>query len=145
MENTPNTRAVATLMLLLSENSEINFFEDDIYDQESLEKEGIPARESILLMWLAAALAKDGSRPVDVFELGTTSYNGTSPYSDCGPNWFNFPVKVCLNICFDILDAIKMWLKDDRNMSLFNLYFDTAKDLCLTTEIVELVEDITLP
>ena len=139
--------AIIALMALMSENSELCMFEDDIYNQEVLDEEGIPARESIMLMWLAAALVADGMTPNDVFDMGTGRYvvrvrNGEHcPYSDCGPNWFNYPIKLNFSICFDMLDAIKRWLEHEQNFVTFKKFYDVAKALGITTEMVELAAE----
>ena len=140
-----NKEAIIVLMALMSENSELCMFEDDIYDQEVLDEEGIPARESIMLMWLAAALVADGMTPNDVFDMGTGRYavrNGEHcPYGNCGPNWFNYPIKLNINICFDMLDAIKRWLEHKQNFKTFKKFYDVAKALGITTEMVELAAE----
>lgn len=147
MENTldMNKEAIIVLMALMSENSELCMFENDIYDQETLENEGIPARESIMLMWLAAALVADGMTPNDVFDMGTGRYvvrdGEHCPYGNCGPNWFNYPIKLNISVCFDMLDAIKRWLEYKENFNTFKKFYDVAKALGITTEMVELAAE----
>lgn len=140
-----NKEAIIVLMALMSENSELCMFEDEIYDQDVLDEEGIPARESIMLMWLAAALVADGMTPNDVFDMGTGRYAGRngehSPYCNCGPNWFNYPIKLNIGICFDMLDAIKRWLEHKQNFKTFKKFYDVANALGITTEMVELAAE----
>ena len=140
-----NKEAIIVLMALMSENSELCMFEDDIYDQEVLDEEGIPARESIMLMWLAAALAEDGMTPNDVFDMGTGRYEGRDgehcPYGNCGPNWFNYPIKLNVSVNFDMLDVIKRWLELKQNFNTFKKFYDVAKELGITTEMVELAAE----
>ena len=128
----------AELMKLVSESDEINFFERDIYDQEAIEKEGVPARPYFLLMWLAAGLIADGMSPYNVFDMGLTCYKGEhSPYCNCNPNWFNWPVSLTIATNYDLLDAIKDWLKSPSHFRLFTKFCCVAQDLCITTEMVE--------
>lgn len=128
----------AVLMKLMNDSEKINFFERDIYDQEAIEKEGVPARPYFLLMWLAAGLVSDGMNPCDVFDMGLTRYKGDhSPYCNCNPNWFNWPVNLTIATNYDLLDAIKDWLKSPSHFNLFKKFCRVAQDLCITTEMVE--------
>lgn len=128
----------AELMKLMSESEKINFFERDIYDQEAIEKEGAPAKPYFLLMWLAAGLIADGMNPRDVFDMGLTRYSGDhSPYNNCNPNWFNWQVKLTIATNYDLLDAIKDWLKSPSHFRLFTKFCHVAQDLYITTEMVE--------
>ncbi|MBQ1895685.1 MAG: hypothetical protein II162_02590, partial [Clostridia bacterium] len=107
-ESSPTTE----LMKLMSGSDEINFFERDIYDQEAIKEESVPAGPYFLLMWLAAGLIADGMNPRDVFDMGLTRYKGDHcPYNKCNPNWFNWPVNLTIATNYDLLDAIKDWLK----------------------------------
>lgn len=128
----------AELMKLMNDSEKINFFERDIYDREAIEKEGVPARPYFLLMWLAAGLVADGMNPRDVFDMGLTRYSGDhSPYCSCNPNWFNRQVKLTIATNYDLLDAIKDWLKSPSHFKLFTKFCRVAQDLCITTEMVE--------
>lgn len=133
-ESNPTTE----LMKLMSESDEINFFDHEIYDQEAIKKEGAPARPYFLLMWLAAGLVADGMNPRDVFDMGLTHYKGDhSPYCNCDPNWFNWPVNLTIATNYDLLDAIKDWLKFPSHFRLFKKYYHVAKQLGITTSMVE--------
>lgn len=128
----------AELMKLMSESEEIDFFERDIYDHEAIEEEGVPAKPYFLLMWLAAGLVADGMNPRDVFDMGLTQYRGDHcPYNKCNPNWFNWPVNLTIATNYDLLDAIKDWLKSPSHFRLFTKFCHVAQDLCITTEMVE--------
>lgn len=125
-------------MKLESESEKINFFERDIYDREAIEKEGVPARPYFLLMWLAAGLVSDDMNPRDVFDMGLTCYRGDhSPYCNCRHNWFNWPVKLTIATNYDLLDAIKYWLKSPSHFRLFTKFCHVAQDFAITTEMVE--------
>lgn len=128
----------AELMKLMGESEKIDFFERDIYDREAIEEEGVPAKPYFLLMWLAAGLIADGMNPRDVFDMGLTHYSGDhSPYCNCNPNWFNWQVKLTIATNYDVLDAIKDWLKSPSHFRLFTKFCRVAQDLCITTEMVE--------
>jgi hypothetical protein len=128
----------AVLMKLMNDSEKINFFERDIYDQEAIEEEGMPAKPYFLLMWLAAGLIADGMNPRDVFDMGMTHYKGVvCPYCHCNPNWFNWQVSLTIATNYDLLDAIKDWLKSPSHFRLFTKFCHVAQDLCITTEMVE--------
>lgn len=133
-ESNPTTE----LMKLMSESDEINFFDHEIYDQKAIEKEGVPAGPYFLLMWLASGLVADGMNPRDVFDMGLSHYRGDHcPYSKCDPNWFNWPVNLTIATNYDLLDAIKDWLKSPSHFRLFKKYCHVAKQLGITTSMVE--------
>lgn len=128
----------AVLMKLMNDSEKINFFERDIYDQEAIEEEGMPAKPYFLLMWLAAGLIADGMNPRDVFDMGMTHYKGVvCPYCHCNPNWFNWQVSLTIATNYDLLDAIKDWLKSPSHFRLFTKFCRVAQDLCITTAMVE--------
>lgn len=128
----------AVLMKLMNDSEKINFFERDIYDQEAIEEEGMPAKPYFLLMWLAAGLIADGMNPRDVFDMGMTHYKGVvCPYCHCNPNWFNWQVSLTIATNYDLLDAIKDWLKSPSHFRLFTKFCHVAQDLCITTAMVE--------
>lgn len=137
-EESKESNPTAELMKLMSESEEIDFFERDIYDHEAIEEEGVPARPYFLLMWLAAGLVADGMNPNDVFDMGLNRYNGDhSPYCNCNPNWFNRPVELTITTNYDLLDAIKDWLKSPSHFRLFTKFCRVARELAITTEMVE--------
>lgn len=137
-EEHKESNPTAELMKLMNDSEKINFFERDIYDQEAIEEEGVPARPYFLLMWLAAGLIADGMNPREVFDMGLTCYGGDhSPYRNCNPNWFNWQVKLTIATNYDLLDAIKDWLKSPSHFRLFTKFCHVAQDLCITTEMVE--------
>jgi hypothetical protein len=137
-EERKESSPTAELMKLMGESEKIDFFERDIYDREAIEEEGVPAKPYFLLMWLAAGLIADGMNPRDVFDMGLTHYNGDhSPYNNCNPNWFNWQVKLTIATNYDVLDAIKDWLKSPSHFRLFTKFCRVAQDLCITTEMVE--------
>lgn len=128
----------AVLMKLMNDSEKINFFERDIYDQEAIEEEGMPTKPYFLLMWLAAGLITDGMNPRDVFDMGMTHYKGVvCPYCHCNPNWFNWQVSLTIATNYDLLDAIKDWLKSPSHFRLFTKFCHVAQDLCITTAMVE--------
>ena len=137
-DNADSGNVTTAFMKLMNECREIDFFERDIYDHEAIEEEGVPARPYFLLMWLAAGLVADGMNPNDVFDMGLNRYNGDhSPYCNCNPNWFNRPVELTITTNYDLLDAIKDWLKSPSHFRLFTKFCRVAQELAITTEMVE--------
>lgn len=132
-----NKDVMAEFKQLLNRD-DIDLFERDIYDRETLEEEGIPVKPGFLLMWLAAALVADSMTPYQVFSMGQNNYSGKlSPYSNCEPNWFNYPVKLTISTNFDLLDAVQEWLRTPSHFNLFRGYCSAAKELGITVKAVE--------
>ncbi len=137
-DNADSDNVTTAFMKLMNECREIDLFEHDIYDQETLEEEGIPTTPFFLLMWLAAALVTDNLGPRDVFNMGMTHYKGVvCPYCHCNPNWFNFQIKLHINISYDLLDVVKDWLKSPAHFTIFKKFHKVAKQLGITTAMVE--------